>query len=91
MHWTEVAAFIGPLIAAMAALGALMAYLGRRREILIRAIVKDAFVALDARLILVETALSNQTRHLEQQDNALAQALQSIARIEGRLAERARD
>lgn len=78
-------AYIGPLIAGMVALGTLFAYLSKRRERLIQEIVNEAVVQLDKRLTLVETQLSTAAKHLDNQDTALASALQSIARIEGRL------
>lgn len=82
---SEVAAFISPLIAAMALLGGWFAWLGKRREKLIRDVVDAAFQALNSRLTIVENTLVAQNKQLDKQDSALSQAMQAIARIEGRL------
>lgn len=82
---SEVAAFISPLIAAMALLGGWFTWMGNRREKLIREIVDGAFQALNSRLTVVENSLVAQNKQLDKQDSALSQAMQAIARIEGRL------
>jgi uncharacterized membrane protein YccC len=85
VEWTVVAAFVGPLIAAMGLLGAWFAWIGKRREQLIRGIVQQSFEALNSRLTIVENTLANQNKQLDKQDTALAQAMTAVARIEGRL------
>lgn len=91
-----IAAWIGPIIATMAALGGLYAWLSNRREKTITGMVNDAVTQLDGRLTqvitslntrltVVEEQLAAQTRQLDKQDTALARAVESIARIEGRL------
>jgi len=85
MQWSVVAAFVGPLIGAMGVLGAWFAWLGKRREKLIGAIVEQAFQVLNSRLTIVENTLAGQNKQLDKQDTALAAAITAVARIEGRL------
>lgn len=83
--WAAVAAFIGPLVAAIAASAGWFAWLERKRKEFIQAMINQALSALEARLLVVERAIADQTRHLDKQDDALGRAMESIARIEGRL------
>lgn len=93
VNWSVVAAFCGPLIAAIIGVASWFAYIGRKRDVRVAQQIKEgtAEIAavttkLDARITQVEVSLVNQTRHLDKQDEALQVALQGVARIEGRLA-----
>ena len=93
INWGVVAAFCGPLIAAIAGVGAWFTWIGHRRDARVALQIKEgtAEIAavtskLDLRMTQVENSLSNQARHLDKQDEALQVAMQAIARIEGRLA-----
>lgn len=93
VNWSVVAAFCGPLIAAIIGVATWYAWIARKRDARVAQQIKDgtAEIAavtakLDIRITQVETSLANQTRHLDKQDEILQTALQAVARIEGRLA-----
>lgn len=93
IDWTVVAAFCGPLIAAIGGVAAWFTWLGHRRDARVADQIKEGTreiaevtSKLDIRMSQVENSLANQTRHLDKQDEALQTAMQAIARIEGRLA-----
>lgn len=93
IEWGVVAAFIGPLIAAIGLSAGWFTYLGRRRDERFAAQIAAVTGKLEAnqlvmaeRIAQVESSLAQQARHLDKQDDALTTAMQAIARIEGRLA-----
>lgn len=86
IQWGVVAAFTGPLIAAIGLAAGYFAWSGKRRDERVAAQIKAVTERLDFRVSQVETALDKQSRHLDKQDEALSTAMQAIARIEGRLA-----
>lgn len=86
IDWGVVAAFIGPLIAAIGGVAAWFAWLGKRRDKRVGEQIQAVTDRLDFRISQVETTLGRQQDHLDKQDAALSMAMQGIARIEGRLA-----
>lgn len=86
IDWATVAAFCGPLIAAIVGVAAWFAWLGRRRDARVASQIQAVTDRLDFRISQVETTLARQQEHLDKQDAALSTAMQGIARIEGRLA-----
>lgn len=85
VDWANVAAFITPLVAAIVAVGGWFAWLDRKRKEFIQTAVNQALATLEIRISAMEKSYAILGTHLDRQDTALAQALQSIARIEGRL------
>jgi hypothetical protein len=86
VDWAVVAAYLGPLIAAIAGIAAWFAWLGKRRDERVADQIAAVTTRLDFRITQVETQITNLTGHLNKQDDALSQAMQAVARIEGRLA-----
>jgi uncharacterized Tic20 family protein len=86
INWAVVTAFIAPLIASLGLLGALFAWLGKKRDKRVSDQIDRVTTALEFRISQVETALVKQSDHLDKQDGALLTAMTAIARIEGRLA-----
>ena len=92
IQWGAVAAFTGPLIAAITLVSGWFAWLGKQREkrtgeqiSAVTSELRSAQLLMQQRIGQMETALTSQGLHLDRQDNALAAALQATARIEGRL------
>lgn len=85
INWGVVAAFISPLIAALALLGGWFAWLGRQRDKRVADQIASVTDRLEVRITQVEATLTQQTAHLERQDAALTTTMQAVARIEGRL------
>lgn len=93
IDWAVVAAFIGPLITALAAVAGLFAWLGRKRDARVSLQIDGVTgrleanqSAMQAQIAQVTASQEQQQAHLSRQDEVLSAALQSIARIEGRLA-----
>lgn len=93
IDWTVVAAFCGPLIAAIVAVGAWFTWIGRRRDARVAQQIKEGTAEivqttaqLTMRMAVVENGLATQGAHLSKQDETLQTLMQSLARIEGRLA-----
>lgn len=86
IQWGVVAAFCGPLVAAIVGVAAWFAWIGKRRDQRVKEQIQAVTDRLDFRISQVETSLARQQEHLDKQDAALSQAMQGIARIEGRLA-----
>lgn len=93
MDWASVAAFTGPLVAAIGLASGWFAWLGKQREkrtdVQIRSITSKLETnqeLMQQRITQVEVAISSQAHHLDKQDEAMMTAMQAIARIEGRLA-----
>ena len=86
IDWGNVAAFTGPLIAAIGLIAAWFAWLGKRRDARVADQIAAVTERLDFRISQVEVTQAKQSEHLDKQDAALSTAMQGIARIEGRLA-----
>lgn len=93
INWIAVAAFIGPLVAALGLVATWYAYLSRQREKRVNIQITQVTgkfeanqVLLQARIDQVEVAIQLNAHQLEKQNDTLLTALQAIARIEGRLA-----
>lgn len=93
IEWGVVAAFTGPLVAAIGLASGWFAYLGKQREKRVGGQISEVTSKLESNQLLmqerinqVESALQSQARHLDKQDDALMAAMQAVARIEGRLA-----
>lgn len=92
VNWSVVAAFIGPLIGAIGLAAGFFAYLNKVREKRIGEQIAAATASfetnqrlLQEHLNQVDTALITQGKQIEKQNDTLIQAVQAIARIEGRL------
>lgn len=92
VDWAAVAAFIGPLVAAMCGIAGLYAYMSKQREKRVNQQIVDVTGKLEAnqtllqqRIDQVESAIAANSRQLERQNDTILTAIQSIARIEGRL------
>lgn len=93
INWAVVAAFTGPLVAAIIGVATWFAWLARKRDARTAVQIREVVAGLEANQLLmqqrisqVEVAMEGQTKHLDRQDLALTSAMQAIARIEGRLA-----
>lgn len=93
VNWSVVAAFCSPLIAAIALVGAWFTWIGHRRDAKVAQQIKDGTAEivqttaqLTMRMAVVENGLATQGAHLSKQDETLQTLMQSMARIEGRLA-----
>lgn len=86
INWGEVAAFTGPLIAAIGLIAGWFAWLGKKRDQRVAEQIKGVTDRLDFRITQVEKTLTQTQEHLDRQDTALATQGQAIARIEGSMA-----
>lgn len=93
VNWALVAAYIGPLLVAIGLVSAWFQRSAKKRDERVAgqiATVSNDLVTnqklQQQQIDQMKEALAQQTKHLDQQDQTMAIALQSIARIEGRLA-----
>lgn len=92
IDWPVVAAFVGPLLTGLGLVAALFAYLGRKRDKKVDEQIKSVTAQLATSQLLMQQQIAQvvasqaaQAAQLNRQDELLSSALQSIARVEGRL------
>lgn len=86
IDWPVVAAFIGPLIAAIGLATGWFAWLGKRREERARVLTREIVSGLEANQLLMQQRIAQVELAMEKQSTTLGRAMEAIARIEGRLA-----
>ena len=83
--WAEVAAFIGPLIAAIGLLGGLIAWIMTRTARYVQQQVTQVQSVTNERIATLAETLKHQGEILERQQASIANTSVTVARIEGRL------